>query len=319
MEQRKLGSGGPRVGAVGYGAMGLSGVYGTADDDHSIALVRTALELGVTLFDTADVYGNGHNEALLGRALAGRFGEVVIATKFGARAGGRPETVSAALDASLARLGVDSVDLYYLHRVDPAVEIEETVGAMAEGVRAGKVRHVGLSEAGAETIRRANTVHPIAAVQTEYSLFERGVEREVLPTLRRLGIALVAYSPLGRGFLGGGLKRPEDLPADDWRAGVPRFQADSLHRVFDLVASLRALAEEIEVPPGTLALAWVLSRGDDVIPIPGTRNEARLRQNVQAAELALDAEVLRRLDQAVPAGALTADRYPPEMMGRLEG
>jgi aryl-alcohol dehydrogenase-like predicted oxidoreductase len=299
--------------------MGMSEFYGETDESEAIATIHRALELGVTLLDTADVYGRGANEQLVGRAIEGRRDEVVLATKFGivrdpdnpTRRGvnGRPEYVVKSCDASLRRLGVDHIDLYYQHRVDPDVPIEETVGAMASLIDAGKVRYLGLSEAAPETIRRAHEVHPITALQNEYSLWTRDLEDEVLPTIRELGIGLVAYSPLGRGFLTGRFRRPEDIPEEDFRHGNPRFQGENFYANLRLVERVREIAEEKDCTPGQLALAWVLEQGEDVVPIPGTKRRGYLEQNVAATEIELSEEELRRLDDAAPPGATAGDRY----------
>jgi aryl-alcohol dehydrogenase-like predicted oxidoreductase len=320
MDQRKLGGQGLVVPAQGLGCMGMSEFYGATDDREAIATIHRALELDVTFLDTADMYGPYTNERLVGRAIAGRRDEVTLATKFGIlrdpddpmRRGvnGRPEYVKASCAGSLERLGVDTIDLYYQHRVDPSVPIEETVGAMAELVAEGKVRHIGLSEAAAGTIRRAHAVHPITAVQTEYSLFSREVEDEVLPTLRELGIGLVAYSPLGRGFLTGAIRSIDDLAPDDFRRHSPRFQAETLPANLELVGRVEELARQRGVTSGQLALAWVMAQGEDVVPIPGTKRRSYLEQNVAAAEIELTAEDLERLDTAVPADAAVGERYP---------
>jgi aryl-alcohol dehydrogenase-like predicted oxidoreductase len=326
MRARELGRQGLTVSAVGLGCMGMSEFYGPGDEAESIATLHRALELGVTLLDTADMYGPFKNEELVGRAIRGRRDRVVVATKFGneRRAdgswvgiNGRPEYVRAACDASLRRLGVDHVDLYYQHRVDPTVAIEDTVGAMAALVKSGKVRFVGLSEAAPSTLRRAHAVHPISALQTEYSLWSRDVEDEILPTVRELGIGFVAYSPLGRGFLSGQLRRPEDLPEGDFRRGNPRFQGENFRLNLALVDRVRLLATEKRVTPSQLALAWVLSRGEDVVPIPGTKRRKYLEENVAAADLALSADDLRRIEEAAPRGAFSGTRYPEEGMKRL--
>ena len=312
------------VAAVGLGCMGMSDFYGAPRDETtdaaSVATIRRAIDLGVTLFDTADMYGPHHNERLLGRALAGRRDEVVVATKFGnvrdpgtgafLRIDGTPEYVRAAADASLQRLGLDHLDLYYQHRVDPTVPIEETVGAMAELVQAGKVRHLGLSEASPATIRRAHAVHPITALQTEYSLWTRDVEAEILPTLRELGIGLVPYSPLGRGFLTGRITSRDDLEPGDFRRTSPRLADGALEANLALVARIRELAATRGVTAGQLALAWVLAQGDDVVPIPGTRRVRYLEENVAATAVPLDDDDLAALDAAAPAGAAVGDRYP---------
>ena len=317
METRRLGQG-LAVSALGLGCMGMSEFYGPADEKQGIATIRRALELGITLFDTADMYGPFTNEQLLGRALAGRRDEAVVATKFGNARGpagerlgvrGDPAYVRQACDASLERLGVDEIDLYYQHRVDPATPIEETVGAMKELVEAGKVRHLGLSEASAETVRRAHAVHPITALQSEWSLWTRDLEDVALPAARELGIGIVAYSPLGRGFLSGRIASPDDLDDGDFRKTNPRFQGENFRRNLDLVARVRELAAEREVTPGQLALAWVRSRGEDVVPIPGTTDPRHLEENVAALGLELGDEDLRRLEEAFPKGATAGDRY----------
>jgi aryl-alcohol dehydrogenase-like predicted oxidoreductase len=298
--------------------MGMSEFYGRADESEAIATVHRALDLGVTFFDTADMYGPFTNEQLVGRALAGRRDEVVLATKFGfvrepngGRRGirGDAEYVHRACDASLERLGVDHIDLYYQHRVDPATPIEETVGAMKELVEAGKVRHIGLSEAAPDTIRRAHAVHPVTALQTEYSLWSRDPEDEVLPTTRELGIGFVAYSPVGRGFLSGRIRSADDLAEDDFRKHSPRFQGDNFQRNLDLVAQVEAIAAEKGCTPAQLALAWVLAQGDDIVPIPGTTRVAHLEENVASLDVALTADDLARLEAAFPKGATAGDRY----------
>ncbi len=323
MQARKLGTQGLSVSALGLGCMGMSDFYGPADDVESTATLHRAIELGVDFFDTADMYGPFTNEMLLGRALRGVRDRVVIATKFGNRRSpdgaflgisGRPEYVREACDASLRRLGVEHVDLYYQHRVDPTVPIEETVGAMAELVKAGKVRYLGLSEAGPATIRRAHAVHPISALQTEYSLWSRDAEAEILPTLRELGIGFVPYSPLGRGFLTGRFRSPADIPEGDWRRNNPRFQGENFTRNLALVARVGEIARERGVTPAQLALAWVLARGEDLVPIPGTRRRPTLEENVAAAALRLTELDLRRLDEAAPPGAAAGTRYPESGM-----
>ncbi|AKE91979.1 aldo/keto reductase [Rhodococcus aetherivorans] len=318
---RTLGTASPlTVSAMGLGCMGMSEFYGTGDEAEAVATIRRALELGVTLLDTADMYGPFTNENLVGRAVADRRDRVVLATKFGneraedgTRLGinGRPEYVHTACDASLRRLGVDHIDLYYQHRVDKTVPIEDTVGAMAELVQAGKVRHLGLSEASAETIRRAHAVHPITALQTEYSLFTRDIEDEILPALRDLGIGLVPYSPLGRGILTGAITAPSDLESSDSRrtAYFPRFRGAALEANLALVTAVRRLARSKNCTPGQLALAWVLAQGDDVVPIPGTKRVRFLEENVAAAAVSLTADELGAIESAVPREAVVGERY----------
>jgi aryl-alcohol dehydrogenase-like predicted oxidoreductase len=319
MQTRKLGGQGLEVSMQGLGCMGMSEFYGERDDEESIATIHRALELGVNLLDTADMYGPFTNERLVGRAIRGRREQVVLATKFGNVRGengerlgvrGDPEYVRAACHASLERLGVDHIDLYYQHRVDRNVPIEETVGAMAELVQEGKVRFLGLSEASPETVRRAHRVHPISALQTEYSLWTRDVENRILPTTRELGIGFVAYSPLGRGFLSGRFTSPEDLAEDDFRRHNPRFQGENFRRNLEIVERVREIAEEKGVTAAQLALAWVHHQGEDVVPIPGTKRRRYLEENVAAAELTLAAEDLRRLDEAAPPGVTAGERYP---------
>jgi aryl-alcohol dehydrogenase-like predicted oxidoreductase len=319
MERRKLGSEGLEVSAIGLGCMGMSEFYGTPDEDEAIATIHRALELGIDLLDTADMYGPFTNEQLVGRAIAGRRDEVVLATKFGnvrrengERLGirGDADYVRTACEASLRRLGVEHIDLYYQHRVDQSTPIEETVGAMAELVQAGKVRHLGLSEASTETIRRAHYVHPIAALQSEYSLWTRDPEDEVLPTVRELGIGFVAYSPLGRGFLSGRIRSLDDLEPDDFRRANPRFQGDNFGRNLELVDRVREIAEEKGVTPAQLALAWVLHRGEDIVPIPGTKRVRYLEENAAAVEVELADEDLARIEDAFPKGATSGERYP---------
>jgi aryl-alcohol dehydrogenase-like predicted oxidoreductase len=317
MRKRTLGQG-LEVSAIGLGCMGMSEFYGTADEGDATATIHRALELGVTLLDTADMYGPFTNERLVGRAIAGRREQVVLATKFGNVRGEHGERlgirgdagyVRQACDASLERLGVDHIDLYYQHRVDKSVPIEETVGAMAELVAAGKVRHLGLSEASAETIRRAHAVHPITALQSEYSLWTRDPEGRVLPTVRELGIGFVAYSPLGRGFLSGRFTSPDDFPEGDFRSSHPRFQGENFARNLELVDRVREIAEEKGVTPGQLALAWVLYRGDDVVPIPGTTAVRHLEENAAALAIELTDDDLERIDDAAPLGVAAGDRY----------
>jgi aryl-alcohol dehydrogenase-like predicted oxidoreductase len=299
--------------------MGMSEFYGTADEGEAIATIHRAIELGVTFLDTADMYGPFTNERLVGRAIAGRRDQVVLATKFGNERNedgswvginGRPEYVHKACDASLERLGVDHIDLYYQHRVDTNTPIEETVGAMKELVEAGKVRHLGLSEAAPETIRRAHAVHPIAALQTEYSLWERNPEDEILPTVRELGIGFVPYSPLGRGFLSGQIKSIDDLAENDFRRNGPRFQGDNFQKNLDLVEKVEEIASEKGLTPSQLALAWVLAQGEDVVPIPGTKRVKYLEENIAAADVQLTDDDLSRIDEAFPHGAAAGDRYP---------
>jgi aryl-alcohol dehydrogenase-like predicted oxidoreductase len=316
MNKRTLGSGGPQVAEIGLGCMGMSAFYGATDEGEAITTIQRALELGCDLLDTSDMYGPHTNEELVGRAIADRREQVFLATKFGIswvardgggvpvrRINGSPAYVREACEGSLRRLGVDHIDLYYQHRVDPNTAIEETVGAMAELVRAGKVRHLGLSEASAATIRRAHAVHPIAAVQTEFSLWTRDVEDDVLPTLRELGIALVAYSPLGRGFLAGRFSSGDELDEGDFRRYGPRFTGENLERNLTLAARVRELAQEKGVTPGQLALAWVLGRGSDIVPIPGTKRRTYLEENLAAADVALTPEEAERIAAAVPVAA----------------
>ena len=326
LPRRRLGTAGPQVSALGLGCMGMSEFYGPADDAQSLAVLHHALDIGINFLDTADMYGVGANERLLSHLLALRRDEVVLATKFGnarapdgamLRIDGSPAYVREACDASLQRLGLDHIDLYYQHRVDKTVPIEETVGAMAELVKAGKVRHLGLSEASAATIRRAHAVHPIAAVQTEYSLWSRDVEAEVLPTCRELGIALVPYSPLGRGFLTGAIRSAEQLAPDDRRRIHPRFQGENLDHNLALADALRALAEEWSYTPAQLALAWLLDQGDDIVPIPGTRSVSRLDENALAAHIHLDAGRRERIQALLAAHAVAGTRYPAAQMSAL--
>ena len=323
MKQRTLGKQGLTVPAPGLGCMGMSEFYGARDDQESIATIHRALDLGVTLLDTADMYGCGENERLVGRAIKDRRREVILATKFGnvrdkrgnfLGVSGRPEYVRACCDASLRRLGVDVIDLYYQHRVDPQVPIEETVGAMSELVRTGKVHCLGLSEAAPATIRRAMKVHPISALQTEYSLWTRDVEAEILPVCRELGIGFVAYSPLGRGFLTAKFKKPGDLPPDDWRRNNPRFQGGNFERNLKLAERIEALAQRKKCTAAQLALAWVLAQGDDIVPIPGTKRRNYLEENVAASNIELTPADLEEISAAAPPGAAAGMRYPGSSM-----
>lgn len=318
MKLRKLGSQGLMVSELGLGCMGMSEFYGAGDEAQSIDTIHRALDLGVTLLDTADMYGTGENEKLVGKAIKDRRDAVVLATKFGIQRGedsgfrginGSPQYVQQACDASLQRLGLDYIDLYYQHRVDPNVPIEETLGAMAELVKQGKVRFLGLSEAAPATIRRAHAVHPITALQSEYSLWQREPEDEILPTVRELGIGFVAYSPLGRGFLSGHITSPDDFAPDDYRRNLPRFQGENFQKNLQLVERVKEIASEKGVTPGQLALAWLLSQGDDIVPIPGTKRRAYLEENVAAAAITLSQQERSRLDEVAPKNVAAGDRY----------
>jgi aryl-alcohol dehydrogenase-like predicted oxidoreductase len=313
---RVLGQQGLIVSALGLGCMGMSQSYGPADERESIATIHWAIDLGMFFLDTANVYGDGHNERLVGRAIADRRDKVILATKFGLKRddgsmniSGRPEYVKACCDESLVRLGVEYIDLYYQHRVDPDVPIEETVGAMAELVLAGKVRYLGLSEASIDSLERAAATHPITALQSEWSLWSRDLEDAVLPVARRLGIGIVPYSPLGRGFLTGAITSPDDFAPDDFRRSNPRFQGENFRRNLDLVAEVRRLADEKHITAGQLALAWLLAQGEDVVPIPGTKRRANLEQNVEACAVSLSPEDLQRLEAVAPTGAWSGARY----------
>lgn len=327
MKQRQLGKDGPTISAEGLGCMGMSEFYGATDEGEAIATINHALDRGLNFLDTADVYGPLTNEELVGRAIAGRRDEVFLATKFGIvrdpsnpmirGINGRPEYVKASCEASLKRLNIDTIDLYYQHRVDPETPIEDTVGAMADLVKEGKVRYLGLSEAGSETLRRAMAVHPIAALQSEYSLWSRDPEDDVLATTRELGIGFVAYSPLGRGFLTGKYKQFEDLEADDYRRYSPRFQGENFQKNLDLVERVTEIAKAKGCTAGQLALAWVLAQGDDIIPIPGTKRRTYLDENIAALDIELTSEELASIDAVFPAGIAAGTRYPAEMMAAV--
>ncbi len=326
MRSIQLGSNGPVVSAIGMGCMGIGGAYGPADEDEALAAIRHALDLGITLLDTADFYGPGTSERLVGRGVAGRRDKAVIATKTGMRRGpsgppvvdGTPDYLRQACDASLGRLGTDHIDLYYLARVDPNVPVEDSVGALAELVSAGKVRHIGLSEVSARTLRRAQAVHPVAALQTEYSLWERHVEDEILPATRELGIGFVAYSPMGRGLLTGSISSPGQLAQGDLRANNPRFSGENLDHNLRLVERIRVIAAGLGHTPAQLALAWLVTRSLDIVPIPGTKRPKYLEENVAALDIALGQDVLREIDSAVPRDAAAGARYPEFLLRDLE-
>lgn len=326
MQYRRLDRSSVMISAIGLGCMGMSEFYGPRNDQESIGVIHRALELGLNFLDTADVYGMGHNEELVGTAIRDRRDQAFLATKFGnvrapdgawVEINGRPEYVQQACEASLKRLGLPTIDLYYQHRVDPKVPIEETVGAMARLVEQGKVRYLGLSEAAPQTIRRAHKVHPIAALQTEYSLWTRDPEREVIPTCRELGITFVAYSPLGRGFLTGKIQSLDDLAPNDWRRYNPRFEEQNLQRNLELANRVESLAREKKCTPAQLALAWLLAQGDDIVPIPGTKRQKYLEENIAAASLRLSPEDLARIDKVAPHGVAAGQRYPDEGMRRV--
>ncbi len=329
MQIRELGRSGLKVSALGLGCMGMSEFYGGRDDEESMATIHRALEMGITFLDTADVYGPYKNEELVGRAIKGKRGQIVLATKFGIvrdpsnpnvrGVSGKADYVRRSCEASLRRLGVETIDLYYQHRVDPNTPIEETVGAMAELVKAGKVRYLGLSEASSRTLRRAVKAHPIAALQTEFSLWTRGPEGEILATCRELGVGFVAYSPLGRGFLTGQFRRFEDLPADDYRRQSPRFQGENFQKNLDLVRRVEEIAREKGCRPSQLALAWVLAQGSDIVPIPGTKRRKYLEENAAAVDVRLSKEELRRIEEVFPVDAAAGERYPEHLLALVNG
>jgi aryl-alcohol dehydrogenase-like predicted oxidoreductase len=327
MKTKKLGNQGLVVSELGLGCMGMSMAYGATDETESIATIHHALELGITLLDTADVYGPHTNEALIGKAINDRRDQVILATKFGIQGideqvqmiiNGSPDYVHQACDASLQRLGIDTIDLYYLHRVDPKVPIEDTVGAMGDLVQQGKVRYIGLSEASAATIRRAHAVHPITALQSEYSLWNRDPEDKILPTVRELGIGFVPYSPMGRGFLSGQITSPDDFAADDFRRMLPQFQGDNFYKNLQVVDRVKKIAAEKGATPGQLALAWLLAQGDDIVPIPGTKRRTYLEENVGATAIKLTPEDLQRIEAVAPKGTVAGDRYSASLMSSVD-